>query len=41
VPVLAHRLVLTAEAELALRADADVVADVLAATAAPMTGAGR
>jgi MoxR-like ATPase len=41
VPVLAHRLVLTAEAELALREAADVVGDVLAATATPMTGAGR
>ncbi|MFD8499166.1 AAA family ATPase [Amycolatopsis sp. NPDC059657] len=35
VPVLAHRLVLTAEAELDRRGAADVVADVLAATPAP------
>ncbi|MCA2217944.1 AAA family ATPase [Jidongwangia harbinensis] len=41
VPVLAHRLVLTAEAELALREPADVVADVLTATATPLTGAGH
>ncbi|SDY98294.1 MoxR-like ATPase [Amycolatopsis xylanica] len=34
-PVLAHRLVLTAEAELDRRGAADVVADVLAATPAP------
>jgi MoxR-like ATPase len=36
VPVLAHRLVLTAEAELNQRSAADVVADVLAGTPAPV-----
>jgi MoxR-like ATPase len=42
VPVLAHRLVLTAEAELNQRSAADVVADVLAGTPAPvMNRAGR
>jgi MoxR-like ATPase len=35
VPVLAHRLVLTAEAELNQRSAGDVVADVLARTPAP------
>ncbi|WP_370947148.1 AAA family ATPase [Amycolatopsis sp. cg5] len=35
VPVLAHRLVLTAEAELDRRGAADIVSDVLAATPAP------
>ena len=40
VPVLTHRLVLTPEAELNLRGPAEVVADVLAATAAPMARAG-
>jgi MoxR-like ATPase len=40
VPVLAHRLVLTAEAELKQRSAADVVAEVLASTPAPtMSGA--
>ncbi|HEX7301763.1 MoxR family ATPase [Lentzea sp.] len=42
VPALAHRLVLTAEAELKQRSAADVVAEVLATTPAPtMSAAGR
>ncbi|KZB87141.1 AAA family ATPase [Amycolatopsis regifaucium] len=42
VPVLAHRLVLTAEAELNQRGPADIVAEVLAAVPAPaMNHAGR
>jgi MoxR-like ATPase len=42
VPVFAHRLVLTAEAELGLLGAADIVADVLAKTPAPaMNHAGR
>ena len=40
VPVLAHRVVLTAEAELNLRGPAEIVTDVLAATAAPMASTG-
>ena len=40
-PVLAHRLVLTPEAELDLRDSAEIVAEVLASTPAPMAGAGR
>ena len=40
VPVLAHRLVLTAEAELNLRGPAEIVTDVLASTAAPMVSTG-
>jgi MoxR-like ATPase len=39
-PVLAHRMVLTAEAELAQRDPADIVADALAATAVPMASTG-
>jgi MoxR-like ATPase len=41
VPVLAHRLVLTAEAELTLRGTAEIIAEVLASTAVPMANAGR
>ncbi|WP_197319152.1 MoxR family ATPase [Saccharomonospora sp. NB11] len=41
VPVLAHRLVLTAEAELAARGADEVVRDVLAATPAPALTAGH
>jgi MoxR-like ATPase len=41
VPVLAHRLVLTAEAELNLRGTAEIVAEVLTSTSAPMVSAGR
>ncbi|MFD5827539.1 AAA family ATPase [Lentzea sp. NPDC060358] len=42
VPALAHRLVLTAEAELQQRSPEDVVAEVLATTPAPtMSAAGR
>jgi MoxR-like ATPase len=40
-PVLAHRLVLTPEAELNLRGTAEIVAEVLASTSAPMASAGR
>jgi MoxR-like ATPase len=40
VPVLTHRLVLTPEAELNLRGPEEIVADVLASTAAPMARAG-
>ena len=41
VPVLAHRLVLTPEAELNLRGTAEIVAEVLTSTSAPMASAGR
>ena len=39
-PVLAHRVVLTAEAELNLRGPAEIITDVLASTAAPMASTG-
>ncbi|RKR91887.1 MoxR-like ATPase [Micromonospora pisi] len=41
VPVLAHRLVLTPEAELNLRGTEEIVAEVLTSTSAPMASAGR
>jgi MoxR-like ATPase len=41
VPVLAHRIILTPEAELNQRSTAEIVADVLASTPAPMASAGR
>jgi MoxR-like ATPase len=41
VPVLAHRLVLTPEAELDLRGPGEIVGDVLASTSVPMVSAGR
>ena len=41
VPVLAHRLVLTPDAELGLRDTGEIVAEVLASTAAPTARAGR
>jgi MoxR-like ATPase len=41
VPVLAHRLVLTPEAELSRQGTAEIVAEVLAATPTPVSSAGR
>jgi MoxR-like ATPase len=41
VPVLAHRLVLTPEAELSRQGTAEIVAEVLAATPTPVASAGR
>ncbi|WP_116115542.1 AAA family ATPase [Amycolatopsis ruanii] len=41
VPVLAHRLILTADAELNGRGTAEIVTEVLAATPAPAIGAAR
>jgi len=41
VPVLAHRLVLTPEAELGTRSTGDIVTEVLSSTAAPLTARGR
>ncbi|GAA4698728.1 MoxR family ATPase [Phytohabitans rumicis] len=41
IPVLAHRLVLTPEAELSRDGTAEIVAEVLTATATPVSSAGR